>query len=287
MMRQRDATTEESHMQLRTWVLAAAVSVASSSVAMAQLSGKVSFEGEAPEPREIDMSGVVQCAQQHADPVYDESIWVGDDGELANVVISIKAEDSPDLEGEVPSEPVLLDQKGCQYTPHVVAMMAGQQLVVKNSDPFLHNVHSLAEINPNFNFGQPNVDPGKKVESPKAEETFRVKCDVHPWMSAYIAVFEHPFFAVSGEDGTFSIKDLPDGDYTVVAWHEKLGTKEEQVTITDGKGEVNFSFGDSGAMAPGVRDVVLASTSGEEKKGDCGTSSCCQAKPAAKAAAAE
>ena len=273
-------------MRIRTWVLAAAVTVASSSVSMAQLTGKVSFEGEAPEPKEIDMSGVVQCAQQHADPVYDESLFVGEGGELANVVVSIKQEDSPDLEGEQITTPAVLDQKGCMYTPRVIAMMAGQPLVVKNSDPFLHNVHSLAEINPNFNFGQPNVDPGKKVESPKAKEYFRVKCDVHPWMSAYIAVFEHPFFAVTGEDGKFAIKDLPDGDYTVVLWHEKLGTKEEQVTITDGKGELDVSFGAAGAAAPAGTDVVLASTSGEQSKGDCGTSACCQAKPAAKTASA-
>jgi plastocyanin len=257
-------------MRIRTIVLGAAMSIACGGFAMADLTGTVKFDGEAPEPKEIDMGGVPQCAQAHADPVYDDTLVVGDNGELANVVVAIKREDSPDLEGDVPSEPAVLDQEGCMYEPHVIAMMAGQTLIVKNSDPFLHNVHSMAEINPNFNFGQPNKDPGKKVESPKAEETFRVKCDVHPWMSAYIAVFDHPFFAVSDEEGKFAIKNLPDGDYTVVAWHEKLGRAEEQVTIADGKGEVEFSGGAAAAPSPAINDVVLASTSGE-KKACCGT----------------
>src|SRR5688500_7200543 len=137
------------------------------------------------------------------------------------------------------------------YVPHVIALMAGQPLKVKNSDAFLHNVHSLATVNPPFNFGQPTKDEGKEVESPKAAEVFRVKCDVHPWMSAFIAVFEHPFFAVSKEDGTFTIPgNLPDGKYTLVAWHEKFGEQEKEIEVAGGKAEgADFSFKAEGADA--------------------------------------
>src|SRR5689334_1824215 len=114
------------------------------------------------------------------------------------VVVSIKKEDSPDLPaGTPPSTPAVIDQKGCMYEPHVLAMMTGQELVVKNSDPFLHNIHTLSQVNPAFNKAQPNKNDGEKVEAPKAPESFHVKCDVHPWMSMYIAVFDHPYFAVT------------------------------------------------------------------------------------------
>src|SRR5204863_1113955 len=127
---------------------------------------------------------------------------------------------------------------GCMYEPHILALAIGQELKVKNSDGFLHNVHSLAEKNPGFNFGQPTQDDGKAVpDQPKVAEIFHVKCDVHPWMSAYIAVFDHPFFAVSKADGTYTIKNVPDGDYTLQFWHEKYATTpvEVKVSVKDGK----------------------------------------------------
>ena len=104
----------------------------------------------------------------------------------------------------------MLDQKGCQYVPHVLAVMVGQPIIVKNSDPFLHNVHSLAIDNPAFNFGQPNKStPAARSPPMKVAERFKIKCDVHPWMSAYVNVFEHPYFAVTKEDGTFAIPGQP------------------------------------------------------------------------------
>jgi len=267
----------------RCCLLAAAVSVASlgfGALAGADVTGKVKLEGKAPEPKEIDMSGVKECAAQHADPVYEETIVAGENGELANVVVAVKAEEAAALGGEVPREPAVLDQKGCQYIPHVLAMMVGQDLIVKNDDPFLHNVHSLAQINPAFNFGQPNKDPGKKVDPPKAPENIKVKCDVHPWMSAWIIVHEHPFFAVSGEDGSYTIKGLPDGEYTLTAWHEKLGTQETKVTVKDGKGEVAeivFKAGsaDAGSAAEGA--AISASVSTEATRTSAGAmpGGCC------------
>lgn len=249
-------------MRIRSYVLATACAMGLASFASADVTGKITLDGKAPEPKEIDMSGVKECAAQHADPVYDDSIVASEKGELANVVISIKAEDPSLLGGEVPKEPAVLDQKGCMYVPHVVAAMVGQEVVIKNSDPFLHNVHSLAQVNPAFNFGQPNKDDGKKVDAPKAAEIIKIKCDVHPWMGAWMVVLDHPFFAVSKEDGTFAIKGLPDGEYDVQAWHEKLGTQEGKVAVKDGKGEVNFTF-KATAAAPGADEPKYASASGE------------------------
>ena len=259
-------------MRIRNILLSAAVAACFSISAQADLTGKVTFAGKAPEAKQIDMSGVKECADKHPDPVFEETMVVGEKGELANVVVSIKKEDSPDLAGEPSKDPAVLDQKGCMYTPHVLAMCVGQPLVVKNDDEFLHNVHSLAQENPNFNFGQPNKDDGKAVDqAPKTKEYIRVKCDVHPWMSAYIAVFEHPFFAVTGEDGAYTIKGLPDGEYTVQFWHEKLASTpaEAKVTIKDGKGELNHEFKAEGAMAPDTSDVKLAALKTSDK-------SCCE-----------
>jgi hypothetical protein len=116
--------------------------------------------------------------------------------------------------------------------------------MIRNSDGFLHNVHALSTENPAFNFGQPSVDPGKPVDPLKAPETFRVKCDVHPWMSAYVVGLEHPFFGTSDAEGNFSIKDLPPGEYTLTAWHEQLGTKEVPVKVEAGKSaKVEVKFG--------------------------------------------
>src|SRR5688500_622780 len=246
--------------------------MAVSSLAFAEIKGKVTLDGKPPEMKEIDMSAVKECAAQHADPVTEQTVVADDKGNLANVIVAIKKEEGKDLPGEAPSEPAVLDQKGCMYEPHAIAMMAGQEMVVKNSDTFLHNVHALSTVNPPFNFGQPTKDEeGKKLgpDAPKAAEYFRVKCDVHPWMSAYIGVFEHPFFAVTKEDGSYEIKTdgLPDGEYTVTFWHEKFASEtpiEEKVEIKGGKAEKDYKFKAEAAAAPqpagaGDANVILAS----------------------------
>ncbi len=225
------------------WNVALLVLAGVASTLRADVTGKVTLDGTPPEMKVIDMSATKECAALHPDPVTEETVIVSDKGELKNVVVSLKKEDDKDMPGEVPKAPAVLDQKACMYDPHVLAMMVGQDLIVKNSDPFLHNVHSLATINDVFNTGMPNVNNGEKVDpQPKAPETFRVKCDVHPWMSAWIAVFDHPYFSVTGDDGTFDIKNLPDGTWTLQAWHEKYGTQEQKITVKNGKAEANFTF---------------------------------------------
>ena len=257
--------------------LAMAAGMALSSVALADITGKVNLDGKPPEMKDIDMAAVKECAAQHPDPVQEQTVVADDKGNLANVIVAIKKEEGKDLPGEAPKEAGELDQHGCMYEPHVLAIMTGQGFKVKNQDAFLHNVHSLSTVNPPFNFGQPTKDDGKDVDPMKAAEYFRVKCDVHPWMSAYIGVFEHPFFAVSKPDGTYTIKTagLPDGDYTLTFWHEKYATDpvEEKVTVKDGKAEVNKTFKAEAAAAEPSKDakVILAS----DKKAAEGTCPAC------------
>jgi plastocyanin len=209
----------------------------------ADVTGKVTLTGTPPEMKVIDMSAVKECAALHPDPVTEETVIVGDKGELKNVVVSIKLDEDVDVHVTAPKTPAVLDQKDCMYNPHVLAMMVGQDLIVKNSDPFLHNVHAKPAINEEINAGMPGKNDGEKVTpQPKAAETFRVKCDVHPWMTAWVAVFDHPYFSVTGDDGTFDIKGLPDGKYTLQAWQEKYGTQEQKIVVKDGKASVDFAF---------------------------------------------
>ena len=226
-------------MNVRSILSAAAVAVGLATFAHADITGKVTYEGKAPAMKKINMAAVPACAAQHPTPVTEETLLVGKNKELANAVVSLK---NPPTGGKPPATPAVLDQKGCQYHPHVLAVMIGQEVLVKNSDPFMHNIHGLPEENDGFNLAQNNVDNGRSIANKiKAPEYFNVKCDVHPWMSARFAVFKHPYFATTGEDGTFAIKNVPDGTYDVVIWQEKLGEQEAgKVTVKDGKGDLNF-----------------------------------------------
>lgn len=210
---------------------------------MASINGRVKFEGPIPENIKIDMTGVAQCAMQHREPVNQETVVIGKDRGLANVVVSIKREEGRDLPGGMASDPAVLDQVGCQYKPHVVAVMVGQPIVVKNGDAWLHNIHTLPEKNEAQNMAMPTINPGTKLKTPKEVEYFRVKCDVHPWMSAWVAVLDNPYFAVSDAEGKFSLpKGLPDGDYTLHAWHEKFGEQDAALTVKDGCATAEFIF---------------------------------------------
>ena len=230
----------------RTGAAAAAVlALALAAPAWADVTGKVKLVGPPPDMGTIDMSGQKECAALHPDPVTEETVVVADDGSLKNVVVALKKADDQDLPGQPPppKDPAVLDQKGCMFAPHVLAMQAGQPLVVKNSDPFLHNVHSQSTANDVFNMAMPTANAGEKADpQPKVPETFKVKCDVHPWMTGWVAVFDHPYFAVTGDDGTFAIKGLPDGTYTLRAWHERFGIKDQRVTVKDGKATADFAF---------------------------------------------
>lgn len=252
-------------MSLSRWMCALALSAGLSSVSFGQVVGKVTLTGKIPEMPEIALLKLVpDCAKQHKDPVYEEKVVAGEKGELANVAIYIKTPEGKTL-GKTPTEPGVLDQKGCVYSPHVIALAVGQPLKVTNSDQFLHNVHTLSIDNQAMNFGQPTTG-AKMVEPFKAPEQFKVKCDVHPWMAAWIVVVDNPYFAVtSSEDktiGTYKIdtKDLPDGEYTFVAWQEMYGSQEQKATVKGGKAELNFTFNaDKKASAMPFKELQLSS----------------------------
>lgn len=207
---------------------------------LAGVAGMVKYDGTRPGRKVIRMSADPKCEALHEGArvgTVDE--LVSANGEVANVFVYVKS----GLEGktfEKPAQPVTLDQTGCMYEPHVMGVMVEQQVDIKNSDPLMHNVHGLGKINPEFNFGQPT--PGvRSVSFRKVEPMMKVKCDVHPWMSAYIFVLDHPYFAVTDRDGKYSIPDLPPGTYTLAAAHEVYGEQETQITIPEGGG-VNADF---------------------------------------------
>lgn len=189
----------------------------------------------------IAMSADPTCASVHTTPV-DTGKFLVKDGKLGNVFVYVKT----GLEGKsfpAPTEAKVLDQQGCLYHPHVMGIQVGQPLKIKNSDPTLHNIHAMPKTNAEFNQGQPiqNMEFDKTFD--KAEIMVPVKCDVHPWMSSYVGVVEHPYYAVSGEDGSFNIDSLPAGTYTLEAWHEELGTATQQVTVAANQtAEVTFDF---------------------------------------------
>jgi plastocyanin len=221
---------------------APAATPAAVSADAATITGTVKLTQSAPPMPTIQMAADPYCQSQHASaPAKDEEVVVGPAGELENVFVYIKQ-----INGNfpAPSTPVLLDQHGCQYHPHAVALQVGQPLEIKNSDATLHNIHALPNVNSQFNEGQPvqGMVSTKKFDKPEITP-FKVKCDVHGWMKAYMAVLPHPFYAVSAANGTYTISNLPPGSYTLVAWHEKYGAKEQQITVAAKESKaVNFTY---------------------------------------------
>ena len=197
----------------------------------ASITGKVNFTGAKPTLRTIDMSANPVCARAHTTPQKSEEAIVNDNGTLRNTFVWIKSGLPADKEWQVPTTPVELAQDGCMYKPHVIGVMAGQGIEIKNDDATNHNIHPLPKINQEWNESQPPKGDAKIKSFPREEVMIPVKCNVHPWMRAYIGVVSHPFFAVTGEDGTFTIKGLPPGTYTLEAVHEKYGTKDVQITV--------------------------------------------------------
>ncbi len=197
----------------------------------ATITGKVSFEGEAPKPRQIRMDAEASCAALHKEAVYAQEVVVNDNKTLQYVFVYVK-EGLGDKTFETPKEPVTLDQKGCLYHPHMIGVQTGQALKIMNSDPTTHNIHPVPQSNREWNT---SMSPGGQALDrtfAREEIMIPVKCNVHPWMKSYIGVLKHPFFAVTGKDGSFEIKGLPPGEYTIEAWHEKLGTATQKVTVS-------------------------------------------------------
>jgi plastocyanin len=205
------------------------------------INGSIKLKGKPPMmPVITAMNSVKECIGQHKDPPREETIVADDQGNLANVVVYVSSGLTQPF--APPKEPAVLEQKGCQYVPHVLPVMVGQPLAARNDDGFLHNVHTLPQKNDVSNQSQPTkqTDVLKPVTT---AEVFKAKCDVHPWMSAWIVALDNPFFGASAEDGTYAIQGLPPGKYTLTAWHESLGQQKKEVTVTAGEPvTVDFEF---------------------------------------------
>ncbi len=202
--------------------------------------GTIAFQGTPPAPEPINMESDPYCQEQGA--ATTETVTVGTGGALQNVFVYVK-DGLGDRVFPVPTTPVVLDQKGCRYTPHVLGIQVGQPFEITSSDNTLHNVHAMPESNREFNKAHQMAGIRHSHVFTTKEVMVPFKCDVHRWMNAYVGVLDHPYFAVTGADGSFELTGLPPGTYTIEAWHEKLGTRTQTVTIGEKQtGDVSFSF---------------------------------------------
>ena len=215
-------------------VVAGAIQTASA----AEITGKVTLKGT-PKP-EVPITLDATCGPLHTTPITTRHYVVGPDKSLANVFVYIKqgAAAAPAPAGEEP----ILDHNGCQYEPYVMGLVTGQKFKIRNSDPVLHNVHALPKVNKEFNFAQPSKGQVNEKSFDKQEVLVRMKCDVHPWMFAYVGVVDHPYFAVTDKDGSFKISNLPAGKYTIEAVHLKAGAKSQEITVSGDKATANFEL---------------------------------------------
>jgi hypothetical protein len=198
---------------------------------LATLSFKTFLDGTPPVMPTISMSADQKCAALHQEQVKAEQVVLGDGGTLQNVFVYIK-EGLEDRTFPLTSDTVVLDQQGCMYKPRVVGLQVNQTLLIVNSDPTLHNIHALPQINRGFNIAQPRRGMKTERTFTRPEVMIRVKCDVHPWMASYIGVLNHPYFAVSGTDGAGGLRNVPAGEYVVAAWHERYGEQEQRITLS-------------------------------------------------------
>ena len=200
------------------------------------------FTGAKPLMAKIDMSDESVCKAKYTAPPTEETVVVNPNGTLANVFVYVDSGLPANYTAPAPTEDVVLDQNGCRYHPHVLGIRVGQKLAIKNSDGILHNIKAMGKLNRAFNVSQPTSMTTERVFTAR-EVMVPLECNVHGWMQAYLGVLPHPFFAVTGTDGSFSLKGLPPGTYTIKAWHEKYGTQVATVTVTAGGAKTqDFTF---------------------------------------------
>lgn len=223
--------------------LVAAMALPGVAQAASSITGTITFDGKVPPLRPLTMDADPACAKKHSGPVANEMLVLGNGNAMGNIMVWVSKGLPAGKTWPTPKTPVTLDQKGCVYLPHVQGIMVGQTYRILNSDGILHNVHALPKINKGFNRAMPPTVKEATATFDKAESVFQIKCDVHPWMSAYVGVFTHPFFSVTSTDGKFTISGLDPGTYEITAWHERLGTQTASVTVgaSDTKTQ-NFKF---------------------------------------------
>ena len=205
------------------------------------ISGRVRFEGAVPEPRTIQLRGFAECQAQHSSPLLADDVLVKD-GNLENVLVYIKS-GLGDRVFAAPDATVVIDQRGCVFVPRVAGAQTGQPVQFLNADPLAHNVHGLPKQSSAWNFNLGVKGASRSITIDKPENVIELRCDIHPWMSAYLGVFDHPYFAVTDAQGHFELRDLPPGEYVVEAWHERFGTRTVNVTVAPKETkEVSFSF---------------------------------------------
>jgi plastocyanin len=192
---------------------------------VATINGTVKFDGAAPKPAKIDMSQDPGCKGTNQ----AENVMV-DNGDLANVFVYVK-DGLGNRSFDLPTDAVVIEQKGCQYHPHVLGVMAGQTVDIKNADPTTHNIHPTPKDNREWNESQPPSSADIQKNFAREEIMLPVKCNQHPWMKMYINVVKSPFYAVTDKSGKYEIKGLPPGDYTIAFVHEKLGEQDQKVTV--------------------------------------------------------
>lgn len=289
----------------RLWVIATAASIclsagvvrADDEMGKGTIKGVCKLKGATPTAKNIPAKQDPYCDKANPKGVPSQALMVFPDSTLPYVFVYVKS----GLKGKykAPAEPIKIDQKNCMYSPHVQGMMIGQSMEIINSDATAHNIHAHSKMNGEFNFGQPKkgmkaTRSGKDTFN-KVEIMVQMKCDVHPWMSAFVGVVDNPFFATSGKGGAFEIKNLPDGEYEIEAWHEKWGKTTQKVTIKDGStSDITIELSSEKAEAGPVGRTILVSTEGGEgsDKGCCGgkkvtecaggkDKACCKAKESA------
>jgi plastocyanin len=219
------------------------------------ISGRIHLTGPTPGNPVIRMGADPLCSRlNRGNRVTQEAVAASADGSLANVFITL---DGSFPESAVPNTPVTLDQAGCVYAPRVVGVRVGQTLAVRNSDPLMHNVHGVSATDNGFNVSQPTAGMLQEFPMTGEETMLRLRCDVHSWMTAYVGVVSHPYFAVTGEDGAFDIVGVPPGTYTVRTWHERFGELTQTLRVTADE-TTSVDFGYTGSEEPpsvGIGDL--------------------------------
>jgi len=222
-------------------MMCAAAFAASASPGGGSVSGRVTLNGTVPKSKPLDLSKEPDCVKLRAsNPLFSETVVVGSGNTLRNVVVYVSAGDTESA--PAPATPAIYDQQGCHYTTHVLAVHAGQEVKISNSDPFSHNIHPLAKVNREWNKMQPPGTPPFSYAFDR-EEFIPIKCNIHSWMSGYFAVLKTSHFMVTGDDGRFTLPNLPPGHYVITAWHEQYGTLTKEVTISGAESEsLDFTF---------------------------------------------